>query len=856
MGLFSTKKKTVVNSTAIPLIKADSKGVIKESVINSVLANERISVGIQSDLLNGYGVQFRRAFSYAQTKYARGVPEGYAEYAEVDETRVERILEQIEGKNVWIAELYVEAAEYEMYVNQYLLNTRKVDFSTRRVGSIPTAVNTAINNRITNVQAQYDSAASSELSSKEAEYSGTSTATETKTTYQVGSDNSITRVDTTVQVDSVLSANVSPVVSISTVKDVTYEGYDADASGGELTGYDVQYDYTLDLTIDTTWAIQQTTDLTVTTTVTRTPVNTSKEAIGDGVDTVSTQTSSQMAALTDVDTATVTLTGSTSESKSQTINETDLLYYCEYVVQDKYGAPVTKAWVYNPRTGVYPTLNIGVAGTLKSPFYPVIPLRLANVDLTQEDLRDTDEFKTSKRLLNTLGLDIDDLAESVNENPDVGDIDNAYVFIGMNIATEGDEANKCLAMFFDHLAAYSNYDKSHYDLALNPEPVWVNTGERLWSGGYWVEGQKSLPPVNLMNIKDESLDITLEWHYITITDHQGVKTGKGKAVKEINIRSDGVIEAPNYRPNEKGSGFYARYNKTYSRSDVTFYYQTDTDTYRKIVVHGLKHTNLIYRGKSIVTDLSDTSDEDNHNFLIPLHYGSFQKLSLVERTDMYKDAVFMVFNSYDRIKVKWYQTAFFRFIILAVTIVIAAVTYQPQLAAAAAAGGLAVAKFLLLEFIKYLVISEAIEWVIEELGFDAAMILVVAYTLWSGDFSNLAKGIIPTVETMMNLMVAGLQVYSKSNALELEAIADEIGELTKEQEILAAALETANDLLDVSGIIDPGVFMDSSHVTNPNETVERFFLRTLSLGEVNEASLQVVAGYTDIQLTLPEPPNF
>ena len=103
-----------------------------------------------------------------------------------------------------------------------------------------------------------------------------------------------------------------------------------------------------------------------------------------------------------------------------------------------------------------------------------------------------------------------------------------------------------------------------------------------------------------------------------------------------------------------------------------------TDTvYKRVTIKGLVHRNIIYDGKTVATRLTDViNSEDEHNFIIPIHYNLSKKLSSMLRSQLYQDSLVLVLNSVVKTSVSWYETGFFRMITMAATMVISAVTAQ------------------------------------------------------------------------------------------------------------------------------------------------------------------------------------
>jgi hypothetical protein len=108
---------------------------------------------------------------------------------------------------------------------------------------------------------------------------------------------------------------------------------------------------------------------------------------------------------------------------------------------------------------------------------------------------------------------------------------------------------------------------------------------------------------------------------------------------------------------------------------VTLYWQETATSWRSMDVWGLKHKNLIYGGKSVdITAVQALADADESGFIIPLHEAIYKSMSLKDATQMSTACCFLVFNCYQVVKQKWYQTGIFQIIMIIIIIVITVVT--------------------------------------------------------------------------------------------------------------------------------------------------------------------------------------
>jgi hypothetical protein len=139
-------------------------------------------------------------------------------------------------------------------------------------------------------------------------------------------------------------------------------------------------------------------------------------------------------------------------------------------------------------------------------FMPVIPLRYWNVDYTAGALRDAPLYITSKKLLNKIKIKIDDLADALNANPNIGEIDHAYLMFGINVQATTDLGIRYLVKFFDHL-----YDISHSQQTYTTTMLAGNLPE---VNQYHFNS--ITPPVSgVIELDEHGLDINITYDFIT-----------------------------------------------------------------------------------------------------------------------------------------------------------------------------------------------------------------------------------------------------------------------------------------------------------------------------------------------------
>lgn len=459
-------------------------------------------------------------------------------------------------------------------------------------------------------------------------------------------------------------------------------------------------------------------------------------------------------------------------------------------------------WYYALASQKYPELSFDEILNEPDNSLPVVPIRRENLDMTREAVQTTELYQTSQRLLDFVNIDINAVAEIINTNPDVAEIDHAYIQFGIDLQTENNEAIRYLVEFFDYLAdvaSVSMLQNTRYRI-LNggtPQNIYTfdaSTTDPLPATGSYAWDRAVGDTQAVLNMVNNTLSTPTEeyglktnvvFSYIRSRTRSGVVSEGAKigtATKEI-IRGVDISEM-GFNPLDRGrDAFDARNNRVaYSGRDVEIVEEEETtgeaaaratyeagqvprntgafaswdnstlilklqiteNTYKHIEVSGLSHRNEIYGPVgTIVTTLSNVYDDpDEHSFIIPIHYNVSKKLPILSRNTMYEEAFMLVLNSYVLTKVKWYQKGIFKLIVTVVALVLAVKFGQPyflKLAAVASAGAVAVMTLVLKGIIISLTISQGLKFLAEKIGPEAMAILAVVVVAISIYTGNLGK---------------------------------------------------------------------------------------------------------------------
>lgn len=567
--------------------------------------------------------------------------------------------------------------------------------------------------------------------------------------------------------------------------------------------------------------------------------------------------------------------------------------YCiaSYYVLDSEGAPSDKLywWYYDISTGVYSALTPETVIDTEADLLPVVPIRYQNQSMTREEVQDTDLYKTSKTLLSKVGLDINTLTTKLEENPDISDIDHAYVTFGVNLQTDEVASIRYLAEFFDYISDKGQASVfTHINDMLTPSAtgeqevdllpystyqytsgtkadVDVATNEVSWAVSDETSASMSVTSnATLGSFEEYGIEISIDYSYIRSEIISGSIGAIGHATKEWTLGEFNTT-----------SPFGLRFKDS---SVLTLKVQVTENSYKQVIVKGLVHKNIVYKGSFMnavgaeITALSHViEDEDELNFIIPVHYNLAKKLPPIIRSQMYQDSLVLVINSIEVTSAKWYESTFFKFIIVAGGLVITpflpgANSFLAGLSTAIAGGLGAFSLFLFQTILKSYAISTLLTYVAQQIGPETMAFLAMATVALAGfaKYANL-DGITflgstaPAASQLMHLTASMLSSASTAYNKLLGDVANEMEAFEKEKEAKLEKLEEYEKLLgeiDVSAINLLEAQAHSTTLYQPaTNSPEEFYDLAIHTGNPGILSLSVPTTYCDIALNLPKPDN-
>jgi len=216
-------------------------------------------------------------------------------------------------------------------------------------------------------------------------------------------------------------------------------------------------------------------------------------------------------------------------------------------------------WFYNTADGTYPDLATALIGFGEDAFMPVVPLRHDNVDLTTID----DElYRTSKQLLNYIKINIDELAESINDNPDIAQIDHAWVMFGISVNTEDIPSLRYLELFFNYLHGVQEFTSLDFNNAVVEGTIPPQTVIKIDKNRITRSPVNEVPAVTIL---EHGLNIEVSFNYISTETEPGEIGNIGFTTKEIiydYTAAPGEPIEPDYEIPDPVSGYETDFHHT------------------------------------------------------------------------------------------------------------------------------------------------------------------------------------------------------------------------------------------------------------------------------------------------------
>lgn len=539
-------------------------------------------------------------------------------------------------------------------------------------------------------------------------------------------------------------------------------------------------------------------------------------------------------------------------------------------------------------------LDVVVGTAVTAEYFPFIPVRLNNNSIREPQFEDL--YLASKKLYKraTGRQSFDDLLDQVEENPDLGEIDYSYIQWAVTLNSKEEEAIKYLYTFFKGLipiqSVPSNYLTTYqakiaaYAAALAAYKAWIASGAGSSSTYTPPPAVPFLaaPEVTTLKFVTDHAQLTgfdyrISWVLAEETNNFGLSRVGAKKGDYWIQKGTPINWSTETGVTSFNSGTYFR-TQPQSMKMIEIYHQHLSNRFMRIRVYGSFHENYIYGGKCVkITTDEALDDPDDSGFLVPLHMPTVKEAGLVSSTQLATANTYIVFNSYQIVKKKWYQT-FLGMIFIIIIVVIAAALIAPNLvggmsgflgtnAAVGAGLGLtgtasivagAVANALAGVVISQILSAGATAIFGAKWGAMIAQILSFAISFgMGGGFNNLATLFQPqNLLSLASALANGYQGFVMGNIAEMNIELGEIAEDTQKriEEIQKMIDEFGNDLaFNPMSLTDAGKGNGSRGGSYVPESLDEFLGRcTLTGSDIVEITQSMVTDFADLSLVLPK----
>lgn len=823
MGIFSSKKKTYVSSVVYNMAgdELERPNYLKTTVIGSTLNQQRIAQVLTNSYLQGPGMRFRTFAKWAKrTNYEDTVGLVSAKVMtgdSIDVDIIDDVLSSLVGSYVQVQSASVGEAEYTYWADQW-------------------------------VAANFPERLGLEYVSDFDEESNTIT---------------ITWPDTTT--DTLTPIGFDPAKNYLYV---TYNTVGDDEIMPEEEGDPVVLDEEDEWPDVTGWALidEETVDDTTFTTYRRT------RYMGQAPDRDATYTLTETMIFAE---------NNVTEEREYRI-DTQVTYH-------SVRSPLV-VYIYEQYSGNTQFDGMFGQNDSMSSFFPFIPFRIDNKFVSESYLPDVyDQAKKAYKKATTGKYD--KMIENIDDNESIDDIDFAYCVFGVSLNVLENAAKKYIYKFFQEiLNDYSedgSYDswKASWEAADASRATWAE-----WRAAQADEdnplygtpepSQIPYPPAPLRSIRIASdrrdvmsFDMTIKWRNMVETTGTGL--GKDNARPgEVWLSVDREEEFEEWFWSEEDGQWYQMPGMIIAADVVSVNWQDSANTWRKISITGLQHRNQIYNGKAVeITGKEALEDPEESGFIVPLHEGIYRSMGLKDGTQMATACSFMVFNCYQVVKEKWYQSDWFQIILIVIIVVVAIYTgyYDPSLAggvlggnaAVGAALGLsgtaaiiagAVANAIAAMLIMRVVNKAAVALFGEKWGaiigaIAGVIALQVGSAMAQGQSMASAFGNMMRAENLLKLTSAVGQGYQGYVQASIQDMQQEAQQVMSDYEAESRKVRTAwaETFGTDRGIIDPLSITEAFGVSP--ESVDSFLQRTLMTGsDVAELSLDMLTDFVDMTL--------
>lgn len=472
----------------------------------------------------------------------------------------------------------------------------------------------------------------------------------------------------------------------------------------------------------------------------------------------------------------------------------------------------TKYWIYRHGATTYPTLDavFNAPSEVLGTFFPFLYFRINKASTTADNT--TAAYLTSKKMCKYLGMDYDAVADSINSNPGIADVEQAMIMMAVPADTTNPVEQRYLYTFFDSMY-YSDEDKIG-------QVDWV-IGRRF---------QQNTRIKRSLIIQDAQFKMALINSGISKNRKAGVLGKIGTYTSEVLTHT----ETEQYQISDGEIG-----NRSVIVKSHCYRYQVSDVLYDEIIVTGLRMVYKIWNRYTTVGNIN------NDFLLVPIDRAVSEDFSSVDREILYSRSLHYIFNSLIITEVEWYESFFFQFLILAAAVFLTVISLGKTWKAIVAAVALGTTTYtwaILTLILKTIVVSQLVSLFVQAVGFKAAFIIAIIAMVTAG-YMAFEAGSITGAPWAQELLALGNNLIGSANQVAMNDLLEEATLFQSEVDKETTLLKTAQELLEDSPTMLP--------MTIFGESPSDFYKRTTHYGNIGTIGIDAIHSYVSNSLKLP-----
>ena len=489
----------------------------------------------------------------------------------------------------------------------------------------------------------------------------------------------------------------------------------------------------------------------------------------------------------------------------------------------------TYLWIYNTSTNKYPELKTPVDKVIGFETYPIVMLRngFFDVDEYNTNSKNTDDgvvsrpptitkerYEDTAEMISSLGLHLSDLIDAYAENPDVDKMQDVFFGLAISPSNEAEIVSKVLYEIFDFVydelppINYSDmYAASFKENPFNAAITWLPKAVEVYEGKIGVVGFCK----HIINTTEYRAvgSVYTTYKYIGNSTWRIITQNVSEVYRKGELVSSSILEETVKEEKDYDDIYYehteidVKEDSTTSGKDLTIECQLTSNTVKRLILHNLSGFHIVRRGAK---NGGVTLPIDNKNFVIPLPVPVVERLSIIEKTALISEAVYMIFYAYDEQHLRWYETEkFMNFLQIVMIVIIVIITIVSMgTTTGPAANGWAAAQAALMALGKMILIAVICQIALKFIAstnwspaLKAALsaAVMVAGAAFGGGFS---VDIVMTALTLATITAEAVNIFIGEQVKDLQDEMNSVyskfdersSELTKVQQALDTGIDT------------------------------------------------------------------